>query len=354
MLPRGWVVTDGSKTLEQAEQASNPSDAERIALEKGMQKFSLRVLNRMSHDKEVSGVQVASSLLQLPTYYTPRCEFHRINLYYLRRRLLALIQRSDDGDSRSEEQVAIQPNRNFRVSIFDDYRYRGSDLEDLCLYEYVKIVRKWAAKHRTESDIDFHVNHPEHGEKRQLVCGPGDVARRVTLVGQLSQHQYDEDRVRGGHPETLAMQNDLAGILLALFVPWEILPSLFIDVLDICGDECKTDCDRSSHTGLQACWIVWARVKETLPEHVQEYARNVEILRKSREDVDIDMAERKAAASAMQVAFDPDLDDADDRVEDSELMNGSVDDDTLRISYHLIRRRWAEGDRITGADIPHL
>jgi hypothetical protein len=59
-------------------------------------------------------------------------------------------------------------------------------------------------------------------------------------------------------------------------------------------------------------------------------------------------------ASAMQVAFDPDLDDADDRVEDSELMNGSVDDDTLRISYHLIRRRWAEGDRITAADIPHL
>lgn len=157
---------------------SNPSNAERIALEKGMLNFSLRVLNRMSHDKEVSGV--ANSLLQLPTYYTPHCELHRINLYYLRRRLLALIQRSDDGDGRSEEQVAIQPNGNFRVSVFDDYRCRGSDLEGLCLYEYVKIVRKRAAKRRTGSDIDFHMNHPEHGEKTQLICDPGDVTRKVT------------------------------------------------------------------------------------------------------------------------------------------------------------------------------
>jgi hypothetical protein len=53
-----------------------------------MQKFALRVFNRMSHDKEVSGVQVASSLLQLPGRYTPKTELHRINLYYLRRRLL--------------------------------------------------------------------------------------------------------------------------------------------------------------------------------------------------------------------------------------------------------------------------
>ena len=71
------------KTLEQAEQASNPSNAEKIALEKGMMNFSLRVFNRMSHDKEVSGVQVASSLLQLPAYYTPHTELHHINLYYL-------------------------------------------------------------------------------------------------------------------------------------------------------------------------------------------------------------------------------------------------------------------------------
>ena len=45
-------------------------------------------------------------------------------------------------------------------------------------------------------------------------------------------------------------------------------------------------------------------------------------------------------------AFDPDLGDDDDMTEESEPINDSVDDDTLHLSYHLIRRRWAEADAI--------
>src|SRR5436309_10702404 len=343
------------KTLEQAEQASTLTNEGKIALEKGIVNFSLRVFNRMSHDKEVSGVQVASSLLQLPAYYTPHTELHRINLYYLRRRLQALIQRSDDEEDRNEEQVAIRLNGNFHVSVFDDYRWRGSELKDLCLYEYVKIIRKRATKHRTGGDIDFHVNHPEHGEKTQVICNPeSHVTRTVTLVGQLSQYQHDEDRIRGGHPETLAMQNDLAGILLALFVPWNALPSLFNDVMSICGDGCKANCDQSSHTGLQVCSIVWTRVMDTLPEHVQEFARNIEILRKSKDDVDVDMAERTASASAMQIAFNPDLDETEDVLDDSVQINSAVDDNTLHLSYHLIRQCWLREDHVTAASISPL
>src|SRR6202161_3910549 len=104
------------------------------SLEKGMQKFALRVFNRMSHDKEVSGVQVASSLLQLPGRYTPQTELHRINLYYLRRRLLPIIQHSDDDEERNEEHVTIRERENFPTSTFDDYRWRGSALKELCLY----------------------------------------------------------------------------------------------------------------------------------------------------------------------------------------------------------------------------
>jgi hypothetical protein len=342
------------KTLEQGERASNPTNEETLALEKGMQKFALRVFNRMSHDKEVSGVQVASSLLQLPSRYTPHTELHRINLYYLRRRLLPIIQRSDDDEGMNEEHVTIRERANFPTSTFDDYRWRGSALKELSLYEYVKVIRKRRLKTRTGGDIDFDPRHPEHDKMAQVVCGPDSVPRTVTLVGPLTQYQHLEDDIKGGHPKTFAIQNDLAGILLALFVPWETLPPLFNDAMYICGDNCKTDCDRSSHTGLQACSIVWAKVKDTLPEHVQEYARNVEILRKSKDDVDVDMAERKASASAMQTAFDPNLDDADNMIEEPELMNGSVDDDTLRLSYHLVRRRWAKEDNITTAGIPHL
>jgi hypothetical protein len=170
---------------------TNPSNAESIALGKALRNFCLRVFNRMSHDKEVNGVQVASSLLQLPTYYTPPTELHRINLYYLRRRLQALVQRCDDEEGRREGQVTVHLHRNFRVSVFDDYRWRGSDLKDLCLYEYVEIVRKRVTRHQTGSDINFDVNHPE---KTQVICGPGDAKRTATLTGQLSQSQHDEDR----------------------------------------------------------------------------------------------------------------------------------------------------------------
>jgi hypothetical protein len=140
------------------------------------------------------------------------------------------------------------------------------------------------------------------------------------------------------------MRNDLATVLLALFVPWETLPSLFND-MSICGDDCNTNCDKSRHTGLQACSIVWSKIRASLPEHVQDFVRNVEILRKSKEDADVDMIERKAAASAMQIAFNPDGDDGDEILDEASDINGSVDDDTLRTSYYLIKRRWAKEDR---------
>jgi uncharacterized protein YabN with tetrapyrrole methylase and pyrophosphatase domain len=89
----------------------------------------------------------------------------------------------------------------------------------------------------------------------------------------------------------------------------------------------------------------------TLPGHIQVLAGNVEILRKSKGDVDVDMAERKAAVSAMQDAFNPDPEDIENTVDETTEINGSVDDDTLRLSYHLVRQRWAKEDRVSKKEI---
>jgi hypothetical protein len=48
----------------------------------------------------------------------------------------------------------------------------------------------------------------------------------------------------------------------------------------------------------------------------------------------------------MQVAFNSDLDDAEDMLDRSVEINGSLDDYTLRLSYHLIRERWTREDRL--------
>jgi Helitron helicase-like domain at N-terminus/PIF1-like helicase len=343
------------KSLDQ----QNEQNTERTALDKARRNFCLRVFNRMSHDKEVSGVQVASCLLQLPTYYTPRTELHRINLYHLRRRLRSLIQRADDGESRADEQVAIQLGRNSHASSFDDYKWRGPRLKSLCLYEYAKVIGKRPAKHKSETDLDFDSNHPEYGGMTQFVRTSHSIPRTVALVGQLSEYQENEDRIRGGHPQTNAMQNDLAAVLLALFVPWDTLPPLFDDIINLCGDDCNANCDQSSHTGLQVCSIAWVKVRDALPEHIQDFARNVQLLRKSKDDADVDKVERMTLASAMKEAFNPDLDNAQDTLDEvadinGTGINGSVADDTLRLSYNLIRRRWITEDRSTVSDIEAL
>lgn len=42
----------------------------------------------------------------------------------------------------------------------------------------------------------------------------------VTLIETLSQYQFKEDAVPGGHSNTIFQQDNLAEILLALFILW--------------------------------------------------------------------------------------------------------------------------------------
>ena len=87
---------------------------------------------------------------------------------------------------------------------------------------------------------------------------------------------------------------------------------------------------------------------------MQEFARNVGTLRKSKEDVAVDMSERKAAASAMQGAFNPELDEVEEEMLDASVQTNGAVDDTLRLSYHLIKGRWTKEDRETAADFAPL
>jgi hypothetical protein len=73
-----------------------------------------------------------------------------------------------------------------------------------------------------------------------------------TFNGQLSEFQAEEESVPRGHPNTTAIENDLAEVLLGLFVPWEQLPALFRQ--------------HASHyeTKRDVCAKVWAIVQPTL------------------------------------------------------------------------------------------
>jgi hypothetical protein len=72
------------RAIEKANATLTPDATDLRLRQKDMGQFALRCFNS-SHDREVSGVQIASSLLRLPTYYTHNYNFVQVNLWWLRR-----------------------------------------------------------------------------------------------------------------------------------------------------------------------------------------------------------------------------------------------------------------------------
>lgn len=107
--------------------------------------FGLRCFNALFHDREISGVQIANSLLQLPTYYKLNYNFDRVNLWWLRRYVRMAIESigllfDNSSESIGEEECTFQPKDTAPVSHFDNYKWCGPDLAHLALFEYCILV----------------------------------------------------------------------------------------------------------------------------------------------------------------------------------------------------------------------
>jgi hypothetical protein len=165
-------------------------------------------------------------------------------------------------------------------------------------------------------DIDFHPSHPRCDTFIQhLARNPSDVAT-VDFNGQLTEYQKEEDSVAGGHPKTDAVMNDLAEILLGLFVPWEKLPPPFLQ----------------HATQLNPYTQLWTAIEPTLAPHIRDFARNIELLRKSKEDCQLDMILREASNQIIDNSFDRDIDELDVRdfdLEDEDGMSFVVHNDDI-------------------------
>jgi hypothetical protein len=229
------IVTKAALLKQAIDRASStpaPSLADVRLRQKGMDKFALRCFNSLAQDREVSGVQVASTLLQLPSYYTLNYNFSRLNLWWLRRYFRSIIplgQPDDAGssDTLGEEQCNYDPGAAVPANIFDNYRWRGGLLSPLCIFEYCMLVRTKRLQEATTEDIPFYDTHPRYRTHVQRLARSVSQTATVTLQGELTEFQSAEDSMPGGHPTTTAIQNDLAEVLLAMFIPWQNLRSLF-------------------------------------------------------------------------------------------------------------------------------
>jgi hypothetical protein len=79
------------QAINQANTTQSPTTTQMRLRQKGMDNFALCCFNSLSQDREVSGVPVASTLLQFPSYYTLNYNFSHLNLWWLRRYIHAII-----------------------------------------------------------------------------------------------------------------------------------------------------------------------------------------------------------------------------------------------------------------------
>ncbi|KAI7969587.1 hypothetical protein EIK77_006328 [Talaromyces pinophilus] len=170
----------------------------------------------------------------------------------------------------AEEACTYEINDKAPVSIFDNYKLRGPHLASLSLFEYGMLVRTKSQRDAVRDDMDIDPAHPRHGTHVQRIARTQSQVATVTFTGQLTEFQTAEDCIRGGHPTTAAIRNDVAEILLGLFVPWATLLPLF--------QQHAT----TFITKRDACAQVWDTV------HLQSFAKNIELLRKSKEDCQAD------------------------------------------------------------------
>ncbi len=107
--------------------------------------------------------------------------------------------------------------------MFDHYRCRGGRLQKFCLFVYMRIVSIYPRKLVNSSKIEFEPSHLKYQTLVQRhVTKPGSPAE-VKLLGLLFDSDSLDNIISIDDPGTVESHNNIAVILLALFVPLDRL-----------------------------------------------------------------------------------------------------------------------------------
>lgn len=343
------------QAIDRANSTSVPNAADSRLREKGMNKFALRCFNSLSQDREVSGVQVASTILQLPSYYTLNYNFTRIHIWWLRRYVQSLVRQSHhqgapiSSESIEEEPCHYDQSSNVAPSnIFDNYKLRGASLASLSIFEYGMVVHTKTLQNATTEDIPFDESHPRYRTHVQRVANSACQIATVTLQGELTEFQSSEDAIPGGHPLTTAIQSDLAEVLLGLFIPWQKLPLLF------------PRAQSSASNMPNSLWCVWTTVEPTLPPYIRTFAENINLLRKSKDDCQADVSLRSVAQDIslldqeLNEASYPESDPENEPMLGLQRNDDSIGKGTLLAAFLAIGRGWSKDATEAQRRIPTL
>ncbi len=123
-------------------------------------KFALRVFNRLAYDREISGPLAANTLLGLPKYYTPEKSLKRVNLKNLRSYFLKIIFHDAEDEEAADSLIPFGTSTMMPTFIFDNYHYRREELESYFFYDYIKTISRVKYSARQRGDILFDRRYP--------------------------------------------------------------------------------------------------------------------------------------------------------------------------------------------------
>ncbi|CAF4237867.1 unnamed protein product, partial [Adineta steineri] len=232
-------------------------DATANAEEKS-RRLVLRCYSTLASQQEVSGVQVASYLMGWPDHYTTH-EF--VNLFligienYLQTMLLeAQLKRqrqetdtttdidNDDNCIETEEQFLLQPagtnNKYVYVNTRVDYQHRSTALDNICLYDYIRLYRKKPVDARDRKQTKAQVEMRNVQSKTSQRGRPLSEREHFQVEHPQAASHINIKRIKPivpvllGPPVPRKDRDDTkeryCRSILALFVPWR-------SIQDVCG-----------------------------------------------------------------------------------------------------------------------
>ncbi|KAJ6437671.1 hypothetical protein O9K51_09878 [Purpureocillium lavendulum] len=164
------------------------------AVENKTRQFLMRVANRIFTERPLSQVEVVAHLLGYPSEFTTRAwAYLNVSVLYWHvfRRWRHLRQTSGaaDTDSPVDESIVVEESGQ-RIGFAEAYHHRGHALRDLCLYDYVSLVRLQRVGKEGSSggwgEVPFESGWSPGKDWVQLLRRPGKHAV-VCLDGYLSK-----------------------------------------------------------------------------------------------------------------------------------------------------------------------
>ncbi len=194
-----------------------------------------------------------------------------------------------------DDLVRLRRQTSAPSTMFDHYQGRGSKLQKFCLFVYMRVISIYPCKLAILGNIEFVSSHPNSlTHVQQHFTKPGSQAE-VKLLGPLFDNDGVSEIIPVDGPETPEGFNNIAVILLALFVPWDRLQPLFSEM------------GATNNNYLSFGWTIWCFFYLTLDDHVKYYTTNILQIRKSRIDAHKLAASNDCAVSQEENVMEEDI-----------------------------------------------